>query len=548
MEYAVNLWLVIIGLFVAAAVITAIVQLIKEKKIKKQEEETKKLYKFLVNEQVEINERAGNKWDHGVTKDYFHKCNAVAIVNAGYIHGELDDPILETVLKKRIDNVKEYDKFNLFPNINNRVALIFLVDFVKCYLQMGYKLDRFSKENLSLILTVIYLLDYSSEVKSISYDKFTYYEPAVSKALEIARVIEDIGKSIKVKSYHNFSIEYILYCCDLEYNTPEDVKEPDFISALQLPMEIMSEYALCIAQANGEVSAKDLDYINSTFKDNQFGLDNKFASKALDEDKVQNSLNKLNELVGLESVKEDIRRLTDFIRIQQLRFKEGLKTSPISYHCVFTGNPGTGKTTVARIIADIYKELGILKKGHLVETDRSGLVAEYVGQTAVKTNKIINSALDGVLFIDEAYSLAGSNNDFGPEAIATLLKRMEDDRKRLVVILAGYGDEMKTFIDSNPGLQSRFNRYIHFEDYDVDDLITIFLGMVKKHEYILSDDAVDKLREKIQTAIDEKDRNFGNARFVRNLFEKTLENQAGRLASSSEITRSQLQTISAADI
>lgn len=188
-------------------------------------------------------------------------------------------------------------------------------------------------------------------------------------------------------------------------------------------------------------------------------------------------MKELDSLIGLKSVKDEISELRNFIKIQQMRKSQGLKTSHISYHCVFTGNPGTGKTTVARIVAEIYRNMGILSKGHLVETDRSGLIAEYLGQTAVKTNQIIDSALDGVLFIDEAYSLVqkySNSSDYGHEAVATLLKRMEDDRDRLVVILAGYGDEMKDFIDTNPGLQSRFNRYIHFEDYGVDELLAIF--------------------------------------------------------------------------
>jgi len=225
-----------------------------------------------------------------------------------------------------------------------------------------------------------------------------------------------------------------------------------------------------------------------------------------------------------------------------------LKTPDISYHCVFTGNPGTGKTTVARIMASIYKDLGILKKGHLVETDRSGLVAEYVGQTAVKTNKIIDSALDGVLFVDEAYSLVqGAKEDFGQEAISTLLKRMEDDRNRLVVILAGYSTEMKTFIDSNPGLQSRFNRYIHFSDYNADELKQIFLLNAKKNQYFLDNEAMIKLEKLMSTAIANKDKNFGNARFVRNLFEKSIQNQAMRLSSQPNITEEILSTLIAED-
>lgn len=261
------------------------------------------------------------------------------------------------------------------------------------------------------------------------------------------------------------------------------------------------------------------------------------------------SLIDLDALIGLESVKQEVKKLESFIVIKQKREAQGFKASPISYHCVFTGNPGTGKTTVARVVAGIYKKLGILEKGHLVETDRSGLVAEYVGQTAVKTNKIINKALDGVLFIDEAYSLAsGDEHDYGREAIATLLKRMEDDRNRLVVILAGYTDDMKRFIDSNPGLQSRFNRYIDFPDYSETELLQIFKKNCDQYDYHLNSESETKLKEYLSTVVTQKDTNFGNARFVRNLFEKTIENQARRLAEDQVLTDKELTEILPVDI
>ena len=257
----------------------------------------------------------------------------------------------------------------------------------------------------------------------------------------------------------------------------------------------------------------------------------------------------LDSLIGLDSVKKEVQTLTNFIKIQQKRAEQGLKSSSVSYHCVFTGNPGTGKTTVARIVADIYKNLGVLKKGHLVETDRAGLVAEYVGQTAVKTNKIIDSALDGVLFIDEAYSLVGGGeSDYGKEAVATLLKRMEDDRERLVVILAGYTKDMKQFIDSNPGLQSRFNRYIEFPDYTPDELYQIFALSLKKYDYHVTDDAKVTLQHFFEDAVAHKDANFGNGRFVRNIFEKVLEHQANRLASESNLTTERLSEITIEDL
>ena len=260
------------------------------------------------------------------------------------------------------------------------------------------------------------------------------------------------------------------------------------------------------------------------------------------------NLAELKSLIGLERVKQDVDSLRNLIKIQAMRKQQGLPNTSVSYHCVFSGNPGTGKTTVARIVAGIYKELGILKKGHLVEVDRSKLVGEYVGQTAPKTNKVIDEALDGVLFIDEAYSLVGEGSDYGAEAIATLLKRMEDDRDRLVVILAGYTNEIKEFIDSNPGLQSRFNRYIHFEDYSADELLEIFMRNIKKSGYNIKGDAYVQLQINIHQATAKRDKKFGNARYIRNLFEKIVQKQANRLSRIQNPTKEQLKMITIEDI
>ena len=258
----------------------------------------------------------------------------------------------------------------------------------------------------------------------------------------------------------------------------------------------------------------------------------------------------LDELIGLDQVKEEVRSLANFVKVQKQREAKGLKTPKMSFHLVFTGSPGTGKTTVARIVARIYKDLGVLKKGHMVETDRSGLVANYVGQTATKTNAIVDSALNGVLFIDEAYALVpdNKNNDYGQEAISTLLKRMEDDRDKLVVIVAGYTKEMKRFIDSNPGLQSRFNRYIYFPDYTSGELCDIFNMYVKNNQYTLTSDAQRYLKTRFDSAVHHKDRNFGNARYARNVFEKSIQRQANRLSKEKNPTAKQLSELTASDI
>ena len=259
----------------------------------------------------------------------------------------------------------------------------------------------------------------------------------------------------------------------------------------------------------------------------------------------------LDELIGLGSVKQEVRSLANFVKLQKQREAQGLKTAKVSYHLVFYGSPGTGKTTVARIVGRIYKDLGVLKKGHTVETDRAGLVGEYVGKTGPKTDTVIMKALDGVLFIDEAYSLVpedGGGSDYGQEAISTILKRMEDYRDRLVVIVAGYKDEMQRFIDSNPGLQSRFNRYIDFPDYTGQELAEIFKMYMKKNQYTLNDSTEAYLRTRFDVIVEKKDRNFGNARYARNVFEKSIQAQANRLAGQTNLSKDQLTEIVISDL
>lgn len=240
-------------------------------------------------------------------------------------------------------------------------------------------------------------------------------------------------------------------------------------------------------------------------------------------------MKELEKMIGLGPVKAEVKKMVGFIQMQKARAAKGLKTTSVSYHCVFTGNPGTGKTTVARVIARVLNQLGVIKTDKLVETDRSGLVAKYIGQTAVKTNEIIDSALDGVLFIDEAYALAqGGENDFGREAVDTLLKRMEDDRDRLVVIIAGYTDKMQHFLNLNPGLKSRFTRYIDFPDYDAEDLVKIFESIAKSEQYTLGEGVRDAVLLRMQDAVEYKDKNFGNGRYARNFYQETIIRKSAR--------------------
>ena len=265
-------------------------------------------------------------------------------------------------------------------------------------------------------------------------------------------------------------------------------------------------------------------------------------------EKIEDLLAELDGYIGLTAIKKEVRSLINMVTVHKLRKENDLPTPELSLHMVFSGNPGTGKTTVARIMARIYHALGILSKGHLVEVDRSGLVAGYVGQTAIKTSKAVESALGGVLFIDEAYALNGSGeNDFGQEAINTVLKSMEDHRDDLVVIVAGYDGLMDTFIHSNPGLESRFNRFLHFDDYTLDEMVQIFDMRCKQGCYELTEEARPLLREFILLA-NTNSISCGNGRGVRNLFEQILVVQANRLAAQENITREDLTRITAADI
>lgn len=452
---------------------------------------------------------------------------------------------------KSLPGMEAFDQGDNVFSINKRLAVIAYCDIRDCFRELGYDVGRLEGlPGIGYSMLVMLLIKNSSSLSMF------YRRECVSKLLAI---FSDIDRTSTVRmdiEGHEDEFRFAFL-----FGTVKGAHE-----WVQRYATLMYRWASLIAKADGTINEDESATLAAILKMKESKQDGNVkvsggVSGGVSESKMQTSseeddkeddgdpLSKLDELIGLDPVKKDVKMLTNFLRIQRKRKLSGLKEAPISYHCVFTGNPGTGKTTVARILAEIYRAMGIVKKGHLVETDRSGLVGEYVGQTAVKTNKIIDSALDGVLFIDEAYTLVqGGERDYGGEAIATLLKRMEDDRDRLVVILAGYTDEMRKFIDSNPGLQSRFNRYIQFPDYTAEELAKIFLLTAERSQYSCDKDVRASLRDVMKYAVDAKDKNFGNGRFVRNLFEKAIQRQAVRLSTVPAVTTEMLAELTLHDL
>ena len=413
------------------------------------------------------------------------------------------------------------------------VRRLFFIDIAHCYAEMNNQIDLGNSDGTGVLylLCILYNPDLglsdSKDYIDLFCENMTSIMTRFVQAIAEAPIFQEDDEA-------DFMVALLL----LQYDHDE----------FQHYLMLLYRFCSLVAKADGHISAKEMAFLDHLTQLRTNTVSNCGNLQTVSDTDKRYGLEDLNSLIGLNSVKREVQTMYNFVKIQLSRRQQGLKTTPVSYHCVFTGNPGTGKTTVARILAGIYADLGVLQKGHLVETDRSGLVAEYEGQTAVKTNKVIDRALGGVLFIDEAYSLVtGDQTDFGREAIATLLKRMEDDRDKLVVILAGYGEEMKQFIDSNPGLQSRFNRYIHFQDYSVDELVRIFNTLVEKYDYELTEEARLAIYRYLKESVDHKDKNFGNGRAVRNLFEKTLERQANRLVNNSKPTLKQLKEITIED-
>ncbi|MDO5859882.1 AAA family ATPase [Methanobrevibacter sp.] len=462
------------------------------------------------------------------SQEICQSCNSeVEKIHMDYLTGYLSNL---TFLVNTVGVFRDYSQS--FENLDSPNALV-LDDLFRWFSYLGLKDDKITDNELEFInslLNATYSRDDILKLKDDPLEDFPL-------SFRVLHELDLYGQDLNMLELNSAGELYNCYrllgkffiTCDNELN--EDVLKTysDYISNLERQLEL------------NDISMKPIT-IENTLKE-------EIKDVAPQEDKgLDEYLDELNKLIGLERVKKDVNSLINLVQIRKIREKRGIKQPSMSLHLVFSGNPGTGKTTVARLLSKIYHEIGLLSKGHLIETDRSGLVGGYVGQTAIKTREVIQSAMGGILFIDEAYSLAqSSENDYGKEAIDTLLKAMEDHRDDLIVIVAGYPALMEKFLYSNPGLESRFNKFIYFDDYNDEQLYEIFWLMCDESNLTMDAGADRYIREYFKKMYENRSKNFANGRAVRNLFEEVITSQANRLASKENITDEELNTLTYED-
>lgn len=441
--------------------------------------------------------------------------------------GDLDniDSLFNTLIIKDIEYMSR--KLNIdITYQSSHPEFFYALSFIAYLMNANHLIGGLQGNDLN---TKIRLTDYFDKLKEIQLPSGY-----------ILKSLESKSNSFLKKAYSEFITQFAQAIVAADQNVTT------------IEMNVLADLLNQISSNNfGEIQELLKSNNSTESKNNNSGTSIKKNSNSPSNESIEDVLKELDSFTGMDGIKKDVRTLINLLKIQKQREQQGLSIVKPSLHMVFTGPPGTGKTTVGRIMGRVFKTLGILEKGHIVETDRSGLVAGYVGQTAIKLDEVVNKAKDGVLFIDEAYTLSPSEgqDSFGQEAIDTLLKRMEDLRENLVVIVAGYEEEMQRFIESNPGFKSRFNKYISFEDYKPDELIQIFKSIVLKNNYIAEIDLIKALTTKFNDLYNTRTKSFGNGRLVRNLFEKIVENQSNRLANeTNNLSDIDLQTLKLVDL
>lgn len=456
----------------------------------------------------------------------------------------------------------------------------FKTDMLNFLVYLAYSDGKISKEEIKYINTLLDLQFYDSilsdyaERWDLRSEKILEKPPLSLGNFVRSNIGPETGElsnmyydliTLYITTFHYIGNDFI--ACNDETRTGEVEALSSYINMLRKNVDVIQgvirDYKPTIAFKSGsrvkqmniyesvEENARE-DVVSGT-EEVQKGIEKEEVLEAISTeniDELELLLRELNSLTGMDSVKKEVNNLVNLLRICKIRKEKGLQLPPTTNHLVFLGNPGTGKTTVARILSKIYHGLGVLSKGHLVEVDRSGLVAGYMGQTGEKVMEVVEKAKGGVLFIDEAYALSSGKQegDFGQEAVDILNKAMEDYRDDLIVIAAGYHNEMQDFLDANPGLRSRFNRTIEFPNYTAEELVTILINRASKLDYEFSDEAVAFIKKSFKDVLKNPPKNFGNARSVRNYLEKAINNQANRLVSSAELNEDELMTITLKDV